>query len=203
MLQEGIVDRNIKFTPVLDGYRMPEYIDWELQPFSNHKVFRHPSACFWYVLIICICLWGVYLQQNGCWAQNAEGTSLVSVALKHCNMLQSIEAHSLLCLPRHFCTRTNTHSFKAIPCTCFIALNSVKGLLAYVSKTRHISAVLAGQMYCPRLAQVSTLLTHFYFQTVSHLIGRLVFNACSSNNAHDMHASCQVGLQGRPVLLLS
>lgn len=38
MLQEGIVDRNIKFTPVLDGYRMPEYIDWELQPFSNHKV---------------------------------------------------------------------------------------------------------------------------------------------------------------------
>ncbi len=46
MLQEGIVDRNIKFTPVLDGYRMPEYIDWELQPFSNHKVFCHPSACF-------------------------------------------------------------------------------------------------------------------------------------------------------------
>ena len=38
MLQEGIVDRNVKFTPVLDGYRMPEYIDWELQPFSNHKV---------------------------------------------------------------------------------------------------------------------------------------------------------------------
>ncbi len=37
MLQEGIVDRNVKFTPVLDGYRMPEYIDWELQPFSNHK----------------------------------------------------------------------------------------------------------------------------------------------------------------------
>lgn len=38
MLQEGIVDRDVKFTPVLDGYRMPEYIDWELQPFSNHKV---------------------------------------------------------------------------------------------------------------------------------------------------------------------
>ena len=37
MLQEGIVDRNVKFTPVLDGYRMPEYIDWELQPFTDHK----------------------------------------------------------------------------------------------------------------------------------------------------------------------
>lgn len=41
MLQEGIVDRNVKFTPVLDGLRMPEYIDWELQPFSNFKVPCH------------------------------------------------------------------------------------------------------------------------------------------------------------------
>ena len=38
MLQEGIIDKNVKFTPVLDGFRMPEYIDWELQPFSHHKV---------------------------------------------------------------------------------------------------------------------------------------------------------------------
>lgn len=38
MLQEGIIDRKVKFTPVLDGFRMPEYIDWELQPFSNNKV---------------------------------------------------------------------------------------------------------------------------------------------------------------------
>ena len=38
MQLEGVVDRNVKFTPVLDGFRMPEYIDWELQPFSNHKV---------------------------------------------------------------------------------------------------------------------------------------------------------------------
>ncbi|KAL3136014.1 hypothetical protein ABBQ32_007051 [Trebouxia sp. C0010 RCD-2024] len=38
MLQEGIIDRNVKFTPVLDGFRMPEYIDWELQPFSNFKI---------------------------------------------------------------------------------------------------------------------------------------------------------------------
>lgn len=41
MLQEGIIDRNVKFTPVLDGFRMPEYIDWELQPFSNFKVPCH------------------------------------------------------------------------------------------------------------------------------------------------------------------
>lgn len=38
MLQEGIIDKNVKFTPVLDGFRMPEYIDWELQPFTHHKV---------------------------------------------------------------------------------------------------------------------------------------------------------------------
>lgn len=45
MLQEGIIDRNVKFTPVLDGFRMPEYIDWELQPFSKHKVpLRRPLS---------------------------------------------------------------------------------------------------------------------------------------------------------------
>lgn len=38
MLQEGIVDKNIKFTPVLDNLRMPDYIDWELRPFTNHTV---------------------------------------------------------------------------------------------------------------------------------------------------------------------
>ena len=38
MLQEGIIDKNVKFTPVLEGFRMPEYFDWELQPFTNHKV---------------------------------------------------------------------------------------------------------------------------------------------------------------------
>ena len=49
MLQEGIVDRNVKFTPVLDGYRMPEYIDWELQPFTNHKA----SCTFWLDCPLC------------------------------------------------------------------------------------------------------------------------------------------------------
>lgn len=38
MLQEGIIDKNVKFTPVLEGFRMPEYFDWELQPFTHHKV---------------------------------------------------------------------------------------------------------------------------------------------------------------------
>lgn len=38
MLQEGIVDRNVKYTPVLDNLRMPEYIEWELQPFTDQKV---------------------------------------------------------------------------------------------------------------------------------------------------------------------
>ena len=49
MLQEGIVDRNVRFTPVLDGYRMPEYIDWELQPFSNHKVMH--TLCLLLILM--------------------------------------------------------------------------------------------------------------------------------------------------------
>ena len=38
MLQEGMIDKNVKFTPVLEGFRMPEYFDWELQPFTNYKV---------------------------------------------------------------------------------------------------------------------------------------------------------------------
>lgn len=54
MLQEGIVDRNVKFTPVLDGYRMPEYIDWELQPFSNHKVMH--TLCLVFVLMFILLL---------------------------------------------------------------------------------------------------------------------------------------------------
>ena len=43
MLQEGIIDKNVKFTPVLDNLRMPDYIDWELRPFTNHTVSK--DAC--------------------------------------------------------------------------------------------------------------------------------------------------------------
>ena len=45
MLQEGIIDKNVKFTPVLDNLRMPDYIDWELRPFTNHTVSRDACWC--------------------------------------------------------------------------------------------------------------------------------------------------------------
>lgn len=87
MLQEGIVDRNIKFTPVLDGYRMPEYIDWELQPFSNHKVIHHLSARFWlhaFVFVQCT------FNQMAVGAQNAEGACLVGASVAALQLITMI-----------------------------------------------------------------------------------------------------------------
>ena len=54
MLQEGIIDKNVKFTPVLEGFRMPEYFDWELQPFTHNKVYLHAVYIFLFGDVLCL-----------------------------------------------------------------------------------------------------------------------------------------------------
>ena len=66
MLQEGIIDKNVKFTPVLEGFRMPEYFDWELQPFTHHKVYLHVVYMFLFDVVLCL-----QLGQEWCLCQHA------------------------------------------------------------------------------------------------------------------------------------
>ena len=37
MFWDGVFDRNVKFTPVLDGMQQPPYFQWWLSPFTHHK----------------------------------------------------------------------------------------------------------------------------------------------------------------------
>lgn len=38
MLAEGVIDRRVKFVPMLEGFQQAEHMRWMLEPFSHHEV---------------------------------------------------------------------------------------------------------------------------------------------------------------------
>ena len=34
----GVIDKNIRFTPVMDGLRQPSFFQWYFDPFTDHPV---------------------------------------------------------------------------------------------------------------------------------------------------------------------
>ncbi|KAK9811469.1 hypothetical protein WJX72_004449 [[Myrmecia] bisecta] len=38
MQADGLVDRNVTLVPVLNGFRLPDYFQWLLQPFTNNRI---------------------------------------------------------------------------------------------------------------------------------------------------------------------
>lgn len=44
MLDEAVIDRNIRYTPVMDGLTSPGYFQWYFEPITHHKVLSTPST---------------------------------------------------------------------------------------------------------------------------------------------------------------
>lgn len=45
MHDEGVFGRNVKFVPVLEGYRMPPYFQNLLEVMTMHKVRQYSGCC--------------------------------------------------------------------------------------------------------------------------------------------------------------
>lgn len=44
MLNEGVIDRNVRYTPVLEGLTRPGYFQWYFDPITHFPVISHNEA---------------------------------------------------------------------------------------------------------------------------------------------------------------